>query len=86
MEIVRICNKYSRLIFKDEIEAKRSSGLSKDGYDTSQDGLRPNNGGPKSSGESGKKPALKIGIVLPRQIFQQRRYQVKKGKISTENN
>jgi hypothetical protein len=29
-----------------------------------------------SASSLGKKPTLKIGIVLPKQIFQQRRYQV----------
>ena len=66
------------IFFKDNTDGKKSSGRQNGGYEISEDGSRSNSGGQKASGEAGKKPSLKIGIVLPRQIFQQRRYQVGK--------
>lgn len=66
--------------------SRRFGGTDAQETDDASKSLSPSPSSTSSSGTSasgseatsnvGKKPALKIGIVLPKQIFQQRRYQV----------
>ena len=63
---------------KDVVIPKKQSGRRYGGTDVEENDVSEGTSRVSTTSNAGKKPSLKIGIVLPRQIFQQRRYQVRK--------
>ena len=67
---------------KDVVVPKKQAGRKFGGADVEENDVSGETSRITTTSNAGKKPSLKIGIVLPRQIFQQRRYQVRNDEKS----